>query len=609
MNERREPFKKYKELRVYFNVRQYAVIQYDYEGMEFAKAFDWFKFSSRGATFKDTNSGMTIHFKYSSVDGIDDNNSRALIFEDVELYTPFIKTEDGVIKFITWEEWNEKYNTEEICKRITSVTDEHLKEHNTELMYILDKLCSCAAHPNFDHPHRFIKVEPRYQDNEYSLHRIAADFKSHYGTKKYDYIRYLFEYTAKNRTIHIDISKHQTWVSSPIFSTGLLLNTLQDDFKADTYSIDVEFNTDYSISKVTVKNKNKENLLKFMEMGNPVIKNTIRQIRDYINAKLTEKQLTSRINVTNENNMYSQTWNISSRCDVPTKKKQKPTSEDMRKAMERGKAYDIEHTYFSTVVKYLFDEFGSPTDPFNIIGYYTGDASNVNENIYVSINKEARTASLSVSDRLDGKIIVKMGFDNEDEFIDTVDVESTFKDYYDLSNSISPKTRTTLCGLRTLLKSATSNRFTFGVLDDHPFRLNLNGDIYGQISKECKRIIRSIRDRGFNYNPMDDNNWDAEIVYSNPGGLIDAGILRISFMQLYKDHTNQKAQFVHVYVDDMYKHNICHIGIEFMNDLKLHGVSINPISGKFMDAVNTIKEPQIRNLISELFRLFDGPFA
>lgn len=315
-NDKRQPFKKYKELRVYFGVTQYAVIQYDCEGMEFAKSFDWFKFSSRGATFKDTNSGMTIHFKYSSVDCVNDNDSRALILEDVELYTPFIKTEDGVIKFITWEEWNEKYNTEEICKRITSVTDEHLKEHNTELMYILDKLCSCAAHPNFDHPHRFIKVEPRYQDSEYSLHRVVADFKSHYGTKMYDYIRYLFEYTPKNRTIHIDISKHETWVSSPIFSTGLLLNTLQDDFKADTYSIDVEFNKDYSISKVTVKNKNKENLLKFMEMGNPVINDTIRQIRDYINAKLTEKQLTSRINVTSEENMYTQTWNFSPRVDV-----------------------------------------------------------------------------------------------------------------------------------------------------------------------------------------------------------------------------------------------------------------------------------------------------
>lgn len=601
-NNTRQPFKKYKELRVYFGITQYAVIQYNCEGMEFAKAFDWFKFSSRGATFKDTNSGMTIHFKYSSVDGIDDNNSRALIFEDVELYTPFIKTEDGVIKFITWEEWNEKYNTEAICKRITSVTDEHLKEHGTELMYILDKLCTCAAHPNFDHPHRFIKVEPRYQDNEYSLHRVAADFKWHYGAKTYDYIRYLFEYTAKNRTIHIDISKHATLnMPSPIFSSPFLANTVPDDFKADTYSIDVEFNKDYSISNVTVKNKNKENLLKFMEMGNPVIKNTIRQIRDYINAKLEEKQLTSRINVTNEQNMYVQTWTISSRCDVPTKKKQKPTSEDIRKAMERGKAYDIEHTYFSTVVKYLFDEFGLTTPPSNIItGTYMGDASNVNENIYVSINKEARTVSLSVSDRLDGKIVVKMGFDNADEFIDTVDVESTYKDYYDLSNSISSKTRTTLCGLRTLLKSATSTQFTFGVLDDHPFRLNLNGDIYTQIKNECEWIFNHPKETQ-TYDPARTSTCSGYILYLSSGVFEEGNRERIRF----EFDTFATFHRITIEILDPNREKLkVTLGIE---DSQLVSIGVNPGFDNFEKVIDRIYNPRVKRLVSEIFnKLYKG---
>jgi hypothetical protein len=53
-----------------------------------------------------------------------------------------------------------------------------------------------------------------------------------------------------------------------------------------------------------------------MEMGHPVIKNTIRQIRDYINAKLTEKQLTSRINTSTDEDMFVQTWNFSPRVDI-----------------------------------------------------------------------------------------------------------------------------------------------------------------------------------------------------------------------------------------------------------------------------------------------------
>jgi len=280
-NDKRKPFKKYKELRVYFNIREYTVIQYNNEGMEFDLPFDWFKFSSRGVTIKDKNSGKEIHFKYSSVDSVGDN-SRALILEDVELYTPFIK-EDDKVKFITWKEWKEwddKHNPESICKRITTVTDEHLKEHGTDLMYILDKMCACAGHANFDYPHRFIKVEPRYQDNEYSIHRVAADFHWHHGAKRYDYNRYLFEYEAKDRTIHIVITKNDTWYTS-YNSFGLLSTNIGMANQVDEYSIDVEFNNDYSISQVTVKNKNKENLLKFMEMGNPVIKRMKKIMNEY----------------------------------------------------------------------------------------------------------------------------------------------------------------------------------------------------------------------------------------------------------------------------------------------------------------------------------------
>lgn len=596
-NVKREPFKKYKELRVYFSIRSFVLKPDEYE-TDIDRPFDWFKFSSRGVIFKDKNSGMLIHLKYSSVEGAERiNNSRALILEDVELFTPFIK-ENNEVKFITWEEWDEKYNTEKICERITSVTDEHLKEHNTDLMYILDKLCVCAGARNFDYPRRFIKVEPRYQDNEYSLHRVAAGFKWYHGGKIFDDIRYYLVYEAKNRTIHIDISKHETWYMPPAaFPSAFFTDTIPDDHTADSYSISVEFNKDYSISKVTVKNKNKENLLKFMEMGDPVIKNTIKQIRDYINSKLTEKQLTSRINVTNEINMYAQTWNFSPRVDISTKKKQKPTPEDIRNAMERGKVYDIEHTYFSTVAKYLFDEFGLTMDPSQIKGGYTGDASNDNENIYVSINKEACDVSLSVSDRLNGKIVVKMGFDNEDEFIDTVDVESSFKDYYDLSNSISPKTCTILQGLRTLLKSATtSNQFTFGVLDDHPFRLNLNGDIYAQIKNECDWIYNhtdDVRNRIFTCNGY--------VLSVSSGTLLEATREKIHF------EFNNFASFhrITIQILDPNREKLkVTLGIE---DSQLISISVNPGFDNFEKKISEIYNPRVKRLLSEIFnKLYKG---
>ena len=346
---RRNAFDMYKELKIYFVNRTITVIDYNCKGTVMTLPFLWVKISSRGVIVKEKNSGKEIHFKYSSIDSVHDG---ALKCEDVELFTPFIKENDEV-KFITWKEWDEKHNPEKICKRITSVTDEHLKEHGTDLMYILDKLCSCAGQEVFDYPHRFIKVEPRYQDNEYSLHRVAADFKWHHGFQTYDYIRYSFEYEAKNRTIHINITKYEPQYVTYIFSFG----PTDIPAQVDAYSIGVEFNKDYSISKVTVKNKNKENLLKFMEMGHPVIKNAVRQIRDYINAKLTEKQLSSRINTSTDEDMFVQTWNFSPRVDV------RPYTDSIRKANERAEAYNIKEEFtlnkYGDITEQIKQEFES----------------------------------------------------------------------------------------------------------------------------------------------------------------------------------------------------------------------------------------------------------
>lgn len=580
-NDKRQPFKKYKELRVYFGITQYAVIQYNCEGMEFAKAFDWFKFSSRGATFKDTNSGMTIHFKYSSVDGIDDNNSRALIFEDVELYTPFIKTEDGVIKFITWEEWNEKYNTEEICKRITSVTDERLKEHNTDLMYILDKLCTCAAHPNFDHPHRFIKVEPRYQDNEYSIHRVAADFKWHWGPKKYDYIRYLFEYTAKNRTIHIDISKHATFnMSSPIYSSPFLSTTAPDDFKADTYSIDVEFNKDYSVSKVTVKNKNKENLLKFMEMGNPVIKNTIRQIRDYINAKLVEKQLTSRINVTNENNMYIQTWNFSPRVDIA------PHNIDT----------DVEPTEYSTIWEYLNTKMTGLNswmikkgEPFKFEYNYGPFKKTEVVNVRTVENNSFINLLFQSTDMKALETVYNM------EITITFDDIGNIKDYAMINKELIDKfEEKNIINLLKFLEEMCPDLLTWS------FTLNKYGDIYTQIKNECEWIYNNPKATQ-TYDPARTSTCSGYILYVSSGVFEEGNRERIRF----EFDTFATFHRITIEILDPNREKLkVTLGIE---GSQLVSIAVNPSFDKFEKVIDRIYNPRVKRLVSEIFnKLYKG---
>ena len=579
-NERREAFKKYKELRVYFNIRKYTVIQYNNEGMEFDLPFDWFKFSSRGVTIKDKNSGKEIHFKYSSVNG---SCSSALIIEDVELYTPFIK-EDDEVKFITWKEWDKPFTT---INDIVVPWDDRLSEHGTDLEFILSKtLLACEA-ASFAKAKFKQNVGYRADERVYYIGMVYGE--CYCRDKNGDRYHIKHNYYASENTFNVSI-QHLGECNG-------------------THEISFKFDNKHSLEGMKIKHGSMDGILRFMDIDNNSLREYINKIRDYINMKLGEHNLATHIDDADEDG-YTQTWNISSRCDIITKKKKRPTAADIFKANERAKAYDTEHTYFSTVVKYLFDEFGLTTDPSDIKGIYQGDVSNNNENIFVSVNKDASIVKLSVYDKLDDNksIVVKMEF-NEDGFIHDINVESSFKDCYDLSNGTSLETCISLQGLRRLVKSSSSSRdFSFGVLDDQPFRLDMDGDVYGQISKECKRIARSIRNSSFHYTPTDDNNWEVEIVYRT-NTTVTGGILRIQFTQLYKDNSHQKVQFVKVYVDNMYKQNICHVDIEFTPYLEVHSISINPAHDKFVDTVNTIKELQIRNLMSELFRLFNGPFA
>ena len=593
-NERREAFKKYKELRVYFNVRQYSVIQYDCEGMEFAKAFDWFKFSSRGVTFKDKNSGMEIHFKYSSVDVGSHTDSRALILEDVELYTPFIK-ENDTIKFVTWKEWKEwddKHNPESICKRITTVTDEHLKEHGTDLMYILDKLCACAGHANFDHPHRFIKVEPRYQDNEYSIHRVAADFKWHYGAKQYDCIRYTFEYEAKNRTIHIDITKDETWYT-PYNSFGLLSTNIPLANQVDEYKIDVEFNKDYSISKVTVKNKNKENLLKFMEMGNPVIKNTIRQIRDYINAKLTEKQLTSRINTSTEDNMFVQTWNFSPRVDA------RPYTDSIRKAFERAEAYNINTeinptaytayakiwTYLNTKMTGLNTWMIKKGEPFRFEYNHGPFKKTEIVNVRTVENNSFINLLFQSTDMKAVETVYNM------ELTITFDDIGNIKDYAMIHKELIDKfEEKNIINLLKFLEEMCPG------LCECPFTLNKYGDIYAQIKNECDSIYNhstSAHDRT--------STCNGYVLSLSSGTLLEATREKIHFQ--FECFATFRRITIEILDPNREKLRIT-VGVE---GSELVSIAVNPSFDKFDALIGTIHNARVRRLVAEIFnKLYKG---
>lgn len=594
-NDKRQPFKKYKQLRVYFSLRTYVLKNDDYWN-EIDRPFDWFKFSSRGVIFKDKQSGMLIHLKYSSVEGAKgNNNSRALVLEDVELYTPFIK-EDNKVKFITWEEWDAKYNTEEICKRIISVTDEHLKEHNTDLMYILDKLCVCAADRTFDYPLRFIKVEPRYQDNEYSLHRVAAGFKWYHGGKIFDDIKYSFEYTAENRTIHIDISKHETWhMPSNIFQpSAFLSSTLPDDHISDSYSISIEFNKDYSISKVTVKNKNKENLLKFMEMGNPVIKNTIRQIRDYINSKLEEKQLTSRINVTNEQNMYIQTWDFSPRVDV------RPYIESSLKVNEhrvidsayykiweylntkmtdsctwmikKGEPYKFEYNYGR--FEYLYGAF-KKTEIVNV--------RTINNDSFINLLFQS-------TDKRALETVYNM------EITITFDDDGNIKDYAMINKELIDKFKEKyIINLIKFLEEMCPDLLTW------PFTLNKHGDIYTQIKNECEYIYNHPNTAIHTDELTRTSTCTGYVLYLSSGRFEEATRERIRFE--FDSFSTFHRITIEILDPNREKLKVT-LGIE---GTELVSIGMSPGFDKFENIIYQIYNPRVRRLISEIFnKLYKG---
>ena len=575
---RRNAFDMYKELKIYFVNRVFEVIDYNNKGTVMSLPFLWVKVSSRGVIVKEKRSGKEIHFKYSSIDSVHDG---ALKCEDVELYTPFIK-ENDTIKFITWNEWNEKYNTEEICKRITTVTDEHLKEHGTDLMYILDKLCACAGHANFDYPHRFIKIEPRYQDNEYSIHRVAADFKWHYGAKQYDCIRYLFEYEAKNRTIHIDITKDETWYT-PYNSFGLLSSNITLANQVDAYSIDVEFNKDYSVSKVTVKNKNKENLLKFMEMGNPVIKNTIRQIRDYINAKLTENQLTSRINTSTEDNMFVQTWNFSPRVDA------RPYTDSIRKAYEHAEAYNINTeinptayakiwTYLNTKMTGLNTWMIKKGEPFRF-EYNHGpfkkteivNVRTVENNSFINLLFQATDMS-AVENVYNMEITI------------TFDDIGNVKDYAMINKELIDKfEEKSIINLLKFLEEFCS------------FSLNKYGDIYNQIKNECDSIYNhsTTHERTTTYNGY--------VLSVSSGTLLEA--TREKFYFHFENIESFHRITIEVLDPNRVKLRIT-VGVE---GSELVSIAVNPGFDKFDALINTIHNTRVRRLVSEIFnKLYKG---
>ena len=582
---RRNAFDMYKELKIYFVNRTFTVIDYNNKGTVMSLSFLWVKISSRGVIVKEKNSGKEIHFKYSSIDSVHDG---ALKCEDVELFTPFIK-ENNEVKFITWKEWNEKYNTEEICKRITTVTDEHLKEHGTDLMYVLDKLCVCAADRNFDHPHRFIKVEPRYQNNEYSIHRVAADFKWHYGAKQYDCIRYSFEYEAENRTIHINITKDETWYT-PYNSFGLFSTNISLANQVDAYGIDVEFNKDYSISKVTVKNANKENLLKFMEMGHPVIKNTIRQIRDYINAKLTENQLTSRINTSTEEDMFVQTWNFSTRVDV------RPSTDSIRKANEHAEAHnidtDVEPTEYSTIWEYL----NTKMTGLNSWMIKKGEPFKFTYNYGPFKKTEIVTVRT-----IESNAFINLMFQSTDmravETVYSMEITITFddigniKDYAMIHKELIDKfEEKNIINLLKFLEEMCPGLLTC------PFTLNKYGDIYNQIKNECDSI----------YNHSTSANGRTStcsgyVLSLSSGTLLEATKEKIYF------HFESFESFHRITIEilDPNREKLkVTLGIE---DSQLVSIAVNPSFDKFEAVINMIYNPRVKRLVSEIFnKLYKG---
>jgi hypothetical protein len=329
-------------------------------------------------------------------------------------------------------------------------------------------------------------------------------------------------------------------------------------------------------------NKNKENLLKFMEMGNPVVKNTIRQIRDYINAKLTEKQLTSRINTSSEEDMFVQTWNFSTRADV------RPYVESVRKMYERAEAYNIDTeinptayakiwTYLNTKMTGLNSWMIKKGEPFRF-EYNNGPFKKTE---IVNVRTVENNSFINLLFQSTDMNAVENVYNMEITF--TFDDKGNVKDYAMINKELIDKFEEK--NIINLLK----------FLEEFSFSLNKYGDIYNQLKNECDSI--------YNHSITHDrtSTCNGYVLSISSGTLLEA--TREKFYFHFENFATFHRITIEVLDPNREKLRIT-VGVE---GSELVSIAVNPSFDKFDALISTIHNTRVRRLVSEIFnKLYKG---
>ena len=338
--------------------------------------------------------------------------------------------------------------------------------------------------------------------------------------------------------------------------------------------------------------KEKENLLKFMEMGNPVIKNTIRQIRDYINAKLVENQLTSRINTSTDEDMFVQTWNFSPRVDV------RPYTDSIRKAYEHAEAYnidtDVESTEYSTIWEYLNTKMTGLNSwmikkgqPFRFTYNYGPFKKTEIVNVRTIENNSFINLLFQSTDMRAVETVYNM------EITITFDDIGNIKDYAMIHKELIDKfEEKSIINLLKFLEEMCPG------LCEYPFTLNKYGDIYNQLKNECDSI----------YNHQDDvrnrictGTCNGYILSVSSGTLLEATREKIHFQ--FECFATFRRITIEVLDPNRVKLRVI-LGIE---DSQLVSIEVRSSFDKFDALINTIHNTRVRRLVAEIFnKLYKG---
>ena len=579
----RKPFKHFDKLQLNFDDYEYELKPYesnpsdvlDIEEVGVDKQynvpivgeFSSVTINSRGITLTEKGTNKKIFVKSSCVQPLGARGAK-LIFMDVQLYTPFIPEESGVIKFISWEEWDKKYSPEGKLRQITDPNNLLLKEQDSDLGHILKYIDDCAAtlaSTSTMFVHRMFM--PVYRDNEYLIDGYDLSFKwNTFINSRYEF---LINYRNDSKKIGIMIRK----LERDYDPHHLMLGSDRTAVTTEQYNIVMIFDEEYNITEIEICNKDKSKLLKFIDdvNGAPLgynIRNAISSIRDYLNCKLgTSKMVDSKIDY--HNGIYAQHIYFKQRFDIPNTTGCIPPCEEKEDC-------NVEPTQQSDIIDYI-DKHFCPCVSIRERGNMTVDfdSKSHSQRIYIQYyDAPMDFLSINISDgKLTNPLKICVHFDSIGN-IETIDVGD--------QDNIHSKIQ-----FKELNDFIDELEKIFGhKLFEDKFSIDKTRTIYGQIKKELIGIFN------------DEPNCSTEVFTSENDYKRYRTVLKLG---------DNSTETLHFYYEDNRKKLEIHVsGVLHYVDITIicdqHN-TLESISVSGLKDVEHIRNRRVKNLIEELVKL------